>query len=51
MNALDGQDGPWGGKIKVGKARGDSTKSEERPKWSGSRDRNPENAAPAETEA
>ncbi|CRG89009.1 6-phosphofructo-2-kinase [Talaromyces islandicus] len=31
--ALDGQDGPWGGKIRVGKARGESWKPDERRKW------------------
>jgi hypothetical protein len=47
VSALDGQEGPWGGKLKVGKARGESSvKSEERPKWSGSRDRRPEPEAP-----
>lgn len=50
MNALDGQDGPWGGKVKIGKARGDSSKSDERPKWSGARDRNQSTSGPAEAE-
>lgn len=51
MNALDGQDGPWGGKLKLGKARGDSSKSDERPKWSGSRDRNQDAQAFTEAQA
>jgi hypothetical protein len=33
MDALDGKEGPWGGKIKVGRARGDSWKPDERQKW------------------
>ncbi|KAH8705969.1 putative ribonucleoprotein [Talaromyces proteolyticus] len=31
--ALDGKDGPWGGKIRVGRARGESWKPDERRKW------------------
>lgn len=34
--ALDGQDGPWGGKIRVGKARGESSKPDERRRWTSS---------------
>ena len=26
QTALDGQDGPWGGKLRLGRARGESTK-------------------------
>jgi hypothetical protein len=37
MSALDGEDGPWGGKLKVGKARGDSAKPDERQRWAAAR--------------
>jgi hypothetical protein len=37
MNALDGQNGPWGGKLKVGRARGDSSKPDERQRWAAAR--------------
>lgn len=35
--ALDGQEGPWGGKVRLGRARGESWKPEERQKWAASR--------------
>ncbi|KAL2014460.1 hypothetical protein VTN00DRAFT_1985 [Thermoascus crustaceus] len=33
MNALDGKEGPWGGKLKVRRAKGESSKPDERNKW------------------
>ncbi|OKL61857.1 hypothetical protein UA08_03045 [Talaromyces atroroseus] len=35
--ALDGQEGPWGGKVRLGRARGESWKPEERQRWAASR--------------
>jgi hypothetical protein len=34
--ALDGQEGPWGGKVRLGRARGESWKPEERQRWAAS---------------
>ncbi|OXV05463.1 hypothetical protein Egran_06770 [Elaphomyces granulatus] len=33
IDALDGEKGPWGGKIRIYRARGDSWKPDERQKW------------------
>lgn len=33
MNTLNGQDGPWGGKIRVQRARVEGWKAQDRPKW------------------
>lgn len=38
MNTLDGQDGPWGGKLKVRRAKAESVKVDERNKWAASRE-------------
>ncbi|KAL1961925.1 hypothetical protein VTN77DRAFT_754 [Rasamsonia byssochlamydoides] len=37
MTALNGQEGPWGGKIKIGKAHGNSWKPDERKQWGAAR--------------
>lgn len=37
MDALNGQDGPWGGSLRVQRARGESWKSEDRSKWASAR--------------
>lgn len=47
MDALNGKEGPWGGNIRVQRARGETWNSEERKsRWSNSRE---SAAAPAET--
>lgn len=46
QTALDGQEGPWGGKLRLGRARGESTKvSADRQKVPGFRGENVEEAA------
>ncbi|PLB46126.1 RNA-binding domain-containing protein [Aspergillus steynii IBT 23096] len=48
MEALNGQEGPWGGNIRVQRARGETWNSEERKRWASSRENG---AAPAEAAA
>jgi hypothetical protein len=37
MTALSGQEGPWGGKLKIGRAHGESGKPDERKNWAAAR--------------
>lgn len=37
MNTFNGQDGPWGGKIRVQRARGETWKSDDKNKWASAR--------------